>query len=158
MVKKTILGLALGVWVGLSLTGCQSSDSGSGSRMLAKQSSPVSQPVTGYPYNPSANKGLGMSNTTNGSTSMSAANGIQQASAMQNASTPSTGPASSIPASPVSNFDQAGQIVSRPMGNVSSSSGPVPPTPPGSYALPPPNAYTPPANTEVPVRKPGDQQ
>jgi len=162
MGKTNTLGLAIGVLAGITLTGCQSTDSGSGSRLMAKQSnSTLGQPVTGYPYNPSGNKGLGIPNTANGSTSMSAANGLQQASAMQNNSVPSAGGGSISPTGTGSNFDQGGQVVSRQMGsspNVAPSSGPVPPTTPGSYALPSPSTYTPPPSSEVPVRKPGDDQ
>src|ERR1700739_2229016 len=112
MVKKSILELAIGVWIGLTMTGCQSSDSGSGSRLMARQSSsPLNQPVTGAVYNPSGNKGMGISNSANPSTSMSAGNGVQQASAMQNGSVSSTGvgPASSTSSTPT--FDQGGQVV-----------------------------------------------
>ena len=157
MGNKAILIPAFGILAGLTLVGCQSSDSGSPSRLMAKQStSPLNQPVTGYPYNPSGNKGLAMPNSATGSNTMSPANGVQQASAIQNSPTTSSGASPGSSSAPGPNFDQGGQVVSRPMG-IAPSAGPVPPAAPGGYSLPAPSTYTPPANPEIPVRKPGDE-
>jgi len=156
MGKKAILGVAGMALAGLTLAGCQSSDSGSSGRLLSRQSDPYSRP----PMNASAstmpgNKSLGISDTNTRPSTMPAANTVQQTSAMQT-------PTSASAAMPASNssFDQAGSVVSRPMGDGSSAatSGPLPPSPPGGYTIPAPTTYSPSANTSVPTRKPGDDQ
>ena len=157
MGKKTVLGVAGMALAGLTLAGCQSSDSGSGSRLLSRQSDGA---YPRMPMNASAstmpgNKSLGISDTNTRPSMMPAANTVQQTSAMQ---TP-TSASAAIPASN-SSFDQAGAVVSRPMRDVSSSApaGPMPPPPPGGYTIPAPTTYSPSANTSVPTRKPGDDQ
>jgi hypothetical protein len=160
MGKKTILGVAGMALAGLTLAGCQSSDSGSSGRLLSRQSDPYSRP----PMNASAstmpgNKSLGISDTNTRPSMMPAANTVQQTSAMQ---TP-TSASAAMPASnsnSVSSFDQAGSVVSRPMGDGSTvaPAGPMPPPPPGGYTIPAPTTYSPSANTGVPTRKPGDDQ
>ncbi len=166
MGKRITLGLASMVMAGLTLTGCQSSDSGSGSRLLSRQpDSAFSRPTMSSSAMPGG-KSLAISDTNNRLGTMPTANGVQQASAMQNGtsasggqSSTSTSAASLSQTGAVSGFDQA-QVVSRPMANSTNatpSTGPVPPLPPGDYKIPTPTAFTPPADPPVvPTRKPGD--
>jgi hypothetical protein len=160
MWKKTILGLAGMALAGLTLAGCQSSDSGSGSRMLSRQSDPYAKPpMNSYASTMPGNKSLGISDTNSRPSMMPAANSVQQTSTMQTPTTASAAVPASNPSS-VSSFDQAGAVVSRPMGDVSAAvpSGPTPPSPPGGYTIPAPTTYSPSGNTSVPTRKPGDDQ
>jgi hypothetical protein len=112
-------------------------------------------------------KQLAISDTNSRPGMMPTSNGVQQTSAMQNASSASSGqsPASASTANlsqtgAVPGFDQGGKEVSRPMANSvnpAPSSGPVPPPPPGDYKIPAPTAFTPAADPPViPTRKPGD--
>ncbi len=124
------------------------------------------QPMNNYASTMSGAKPLGISDTNNRPGTMSPSNGVQQAGAMQGISSTASGQSpstaagdNSSPMGTVPSFDQGGQVVSRPMPNsVNStpSSGPVPPPPPGGYTIPAPSAYTPPTNSTVPTRKPGD--
>jgi hypothetical protein len=168
MAMKKILGSASLMLAGLALAGCQSSDPGPSSRMLARQSdNPYARP----PMNSAASvmpgsKSLAI-NDTNSRPGMppgaTGASGVQQASVMQSPTSNSTGVPASSASSSVSGFDQAGTVVSRPIGDGSTTppAGPTPPSPPstpGGYAIPAPTNYTPPASTSVPTRKPGDDQ
>jgi hypothetical protein len=105
------------------------------------------------------NKSLGISDTNTRPGMMPTANSVQQTSAMQTQTSASAAiPASN--ASSVSSFDQAGSVVSRPMGDMNTAvpAGPTPPPPPGGYTIPAPTTYSPPPSTNVPTRKPGDDQ
>lgn len=165
MGKNTVLGLALAF---ATVVGCQSSDSGSANRLMARQSDgtwakpPMNSSTTVMP----GGKSLGISDTNSRPSMLPGSNSVQPTSAMQTGSSPSaaqsplsTAPGNSNPTSGASSFDQAGQVVSRPMGNPgdpSSPSGPVPLSQPGDYKIPAPTTFTPPANSVVPTRKPGD--
>jgi len=168
MGMKKILGSASMMLAGLTLAGCQSSDPGPRSRMLARQSdNPYARP----PMNSAAsvmpgNKSLAINDTNSRPGMLPGATGVQQASAMQSPTSSSTGGPASSSTSSVSGFDQAGAVVSRPMGDGSTTppAGPTPPSPPstpstaGGYTIPAPTNYTPPASSSVPTRKPGDDQ
>jgi hypothetical protein len=168
MGKNRFLGAASMLLAGLTLAGCQSSDSGSRSRLWSRQTDSPSpkQPMNNYASTMPGAKPLGISDTNNRPGMVSPSNGVQQTSAMQSASSTSSGqsPASAFVDNSSSmgtgpSFDQGGQVVSRPMANPANpapSSGPVPPPPPSGYTIPAPSAYTPPANSIVPTRKPGD--
>jgi len=162
MKMKTILGPVGMMLAGLTLAGCQSNDSGSSSRMLSRQSDAFARPpMNSVASTMPGNKSLGINDTnTRPGTLPSSANAVQQASAMQNTASSSTGMPASGPSGSVSGFDQAGAVVSRPMPDASSPApqGPKPPSPPGGYSIPTPTTYTPSANTSVPTRKPGDDQ
>lgn len=166
MGKNTVFGLAGLALAFVTVIGCQSSDSGSGSRLLTRQSDgawakpPMSSSTTAM----SGGKSLGISDTNNRPAMLPPSNGVQQTSAMQSGSSPSAGQsplsdaAGNSNPTAVSGFDQ-GQVVSRPLANPGSplpSAGPVPPSPPGGYTIPAPSAFTPPTNPVVPTRKPGD--
>jgi hypothetical protein len=161
---KTAVAATVGfLLAGVALTGCQSSDSGSGSRMLAKQPAYVNPPMNNYATTMPGNKSLGISDT-NGRPGMSTSSSVQQTGGTQVVSPSSGGQSPITSASAIANptatgFDQGGQVISKQMGNSTSSSaasGPVPPPTPGGYTIPTPSAYTPPANPNVPTRKPGD--
>jgi hypothetical protein len=171
MGKKTIGVLASFMLGGVTLVGCQSSDSGSGSRMMAKQPTYVNPPMNNYASTMPGNKSLGISDTTtrpgmSTSGSMPQTGSSIQQTGVGQVATPTSGTQTPIATAGGPNlnsqgpaFDQSGQMVSRPMGNSASSStapGPVPPSAPGNYTIPSPTTYTPPANTTVPTRKPGD--
>ncbi len=163
---KTAVAATVGfLLAGVALTGCQSSDSGSGSRMLAKQPAYVNPPMNNYASTMPGNKSLGISDTNSRPGMTTSSNGIQQTGVTQVPSSSSAGQSPMSAASnsnltsPAPTFDQGGQVVSKQMGNSMSSSaasGPVPPPAPGGYTIPTPSAYTPPANPNVPTRKPGD--
>jgi hypothetical protein len=170
MGKRIILGLGSMVIAGLTLTGCQSSDSGSGGRLLSRQpDSSFSKPMMTSNTSGSmqGGKSLAISDTNSRPGMMQTSTGVQQTSAMQNASLASGGPSPASASTAnlnqtgaVPGFDQGGQEVSRPMANPvnsTSTSGPVPPSPPGDYKIPAPTTFTPPADPPVvPTRKPGD--
>jgi hypothetical protein len=165
MRKKAVGALASCALAAATLTGCQSNDSGSGSRMLAKQPAYVNPPMNNYASTMPGNKSLGISDTNNRTGMSTPSGGIQQTGSAQVA-TPGSATQSSISTanalnmtSAGSTFDQGGQVISKPMGNSMNSSpasGPVPPSAPGGYTIPTPSAYTPPASPTVPTRKPGD--
>jgi hypothetical protein len=156
---RTVPGFVGLVLAGVALAGCQSSDSGSGSRLLSRQSNDAfaRPPMNSASSTVPGTKSLAISDTNSRPGMMPGTNSVQQAGSVQNA-------ASSSAALPVSNnssgFNQTGAVVSRPMGdsNMTMPSGPTPPPPPGGYTIPAPTNYTPPANSSVPTRKPGDDQ
>jgi hypothetical protein len=162
MGMKKVLGPVSMMLAGLTLTGCQSSDPGSGSRMLSRQDNPYARPpMNSYASTMPGNRSLAISDTNSRPGMLPSANAVQQASAMQNNTVTSASAPNSNSSNSVSGFDQAGSVVSRPMGDVSSppSSGPTPPSPPGGYTIPAPTSYSPPpSTTNVPARKPGDDQ
>jgi hypothetical protein len=165
MEMKTILGSASMMLTSLALAGCQSSDSGSGSRMLSRQDNSYARPpMNSYASTMPGNKSLAISDTNSRPGMLPSANAVQQASSMQNSTSASTSLPTSTSSSSVSGFDQAGSVVSRPMGDVSATvpSGPTPPSPPsapGGYTIPAPTSYSPPpSTTSVPTGKPGDDQ
>ena len=166
---KDVMGMtkALGsvsmMLAGLTLAGCQSNDSGSGSRMLSRQDNPFARPSMNSAASVTpGNKSLAISDTNSRPGMLPSANGVQPAGTMQNPTSTSAAMPISNSSSSTSGFDQAGAVVSRPMGDVSSPplSGPTPPSPPGGgYTIPAPTTYSPPpVNTNVPTRKPGDDQ
>jgi len=158
---KEILGSASVMLAGLMLAGCQSSDSGSGSRMLARQPDAFSRPpMNSYATTMPGNKSLAINDTNSRPGMLPAANGVSQASALQNTTSSSAGLPASNSSSSTSSFDQGAAVVSRPMGGAATTppAGPTPPSAPGGYTIPTPSTYTPPANTNVPTRKPGDDQ
>ena len=172
MGKKTVRALASFMLGGVTLIGCQSSDSGSGSRMMAKQPTYVNPPMNNYASTMPGNKSLGISDTNTRSGMSTPGSGIQQTgnsvqqTGMGQVAAPTSATQTPIATAGGSNlssqspsFDQSGQMVSRPMGNSASSSiasGPVPPSTPSGYTIPTPGAYTPSSNPTVPTRKPGD--
>ena len=172
MGKKTVGVLTSFMFGGMTLIGCQSSDSGSGSRMMAKQPTYVNPPMNNYASTMPGNKSLGISDTNTRSGMSTPGSGIQQTSSglqqtgMGQVAAPTSATQTPIATAGGSNlssqgasFDQSGQMVSRPMGNSASSSiasGPVPPSTPSGYTIPTPGAYTPSSNPTVPTRKPGD--
>jgi hypothetical protein len=165
MGMKTVLGSVSIMLAGMTLTGCQTSDSGSGSRMLSRQSdNPYARPpMNSYASTMPGNKSLAISDTNTRPGMLPGATGVQQASAMPSTTGSSAAMPVSNSSSATSGFDQAGAVVSKPMGDVSSPpSGPTPPSPPATssgYTIPAPTAYSPsPATTNVPTRKPGDDQ
>jgi hypothetical protein len=164
MGMKTVFGSVGMMLAGLTLAGCQSSDPGSGSRMLSRQDNSYARPpMNSYASTMPGNKSLAISDTNSRPGTLLSPNAVQQASAMQNSTSASTNLPTSTSTSSVSSFDQAGSVVSRPMGDASATapSGPTPPSPPstpGGYTIPAPTSYTPPSTTSVPTRKPGDDQ
>jgi hypothetical protein len=156
--KVVLAGLML---AGVTLTGCQSSDSGPGSRMLSRQSNDAfaRPPMNSFTSTMPGNKSLAISDTNTRPGMMPSTNGVQQTSALQN----TTSGSAIMPASnsSASGFDQSGSVVSRQMGDANAAPplGPTPPPPPSNgYSIPTPSAYTPPATSSVPTRKPGDDQ
>jgi hypothetical protein len=160
MGKKKVFGLLGLMLAGLTLAGCQSSDSGSGSRLLSRQSTDAfaRPPMNSAASTMPGNKSLAISDTNTRPGMMPSTNSVQQTSAMQNSASASAG----MPASnnSTSGFTQTGAVVSHPMpdANAPTAPGPTPPSPPGGYSIPAPTNYTPSTNTTVPTTKPGDVQ
>src|SRR5690348_5440920 len=108
MGMKSVLGSLSLMLAGLMLAGCQSSDSGSGSRMLTRQSdNPYARPpMNSYASTMPGNKPLGINDTTTRPGTLPSPNAVQQASAMPSTISSSASMPASNSNSSASGFDQ----------------------------------------------------